>query len=395
MPLPSEYVMSDAVRSINEVIVYRANHPIHDTVNVYLPDDTLPPELDREVRRRLYQIGLQMRNIALLNIPLAVKALEVSQNPNEPYVVTEYTKHDLEEFVSNGVIIKPKRMFAILSQILEAVIDLAENGWSIGRIHPRQIKLSEQSSSRISFSVIEAPTQLIDQAGPAAAVESDEVSDTVEVQAGAQDDATLPVMDKPTQPTGKPQKPVKKIPVPQTKTDTERTATLGTDAISAQKRRTIQRNIHILGSVAYQLLFGRKYQAGDKAAETNIGKLAGKWRKILEKALTQSTKDSYEEYETMLQDVGKALNRNKRIAVSSIPFWLVLVVIGSYFAYSEYHQYRIMNSEAGQAIESFLEIVNKTNDEVPELKKPKPPDPVPDEQSILRPFEKITPVDED
>jgi hypothetical protein len=349
MALPSEYVMEDAVRSINEVIVYRASHPIHGQVNVYLPDDTLPPELDREVRRRLYQIGLRMRNIALLNVPLAAKALEVSQNPNEPYVVTEFTKHDLEEFVSNGVIIKPGRMFSIISQVLEAIINLAENGWSIGRLHPRQIKLPEQHSTKISFSVIEASSQLIEQTGPADAVESNEVdesSDTVEVQAPAPDDATLPVTDKATRPTVESRRPAEKIPAPQAKTDTRRTATIGTDAISAQAKRTIRRNIHILGSTAYQLLFGRKYQAGDKAAETNIGKLAGRWRKILEKALTQGAEGGYEEYETMLQDVRKSLNRNKRIAVSSIPVWAVLVLVGSYFAYNEYHQYRIMNSEA-------------------------------------------------
>ena len=114
MPLPSEYVIEDAVRSIDDVIVYRANHPIHGTVNVYLPDDTLPPQLARAVKTRLYQNGLQMRNISLLNVPLTAKALEVSQNPNEPYIVTKYAEHDLEEFISNGVTTKPRRMFAIL-----------------------------------------------------------------------------------------------------------------------------------------------------------------------------------------------------------------------------------------------------------------------------------------
>jgi hypothetical protein len=54
-----------------------------------------------------------------------------------------------------------------------------------------------------------------------------------------------------------------------------------------------------------------------------------------------------------------------------------------------------MTSEAGQAIESFLDIVNKTNDTFPELKKPEPASPRPDDQTILEPFEKIEPVDED
>jgi hypothetical protein len=54
-----------------------------------------------------------------------------------------------------------------------------------------------------------------------------------------------------------------------------------------------------------------------------------------------------------------------------------------------------MTSEAGQAIESFLDIVNKTNDEVPELKKPEPAPPAPDEKTILKPFDKIKPLDKD
>ena len=143
MALPSEYVVEDAVRSIDDVIVYRANHPIHGTVNVYLPDDTLPLEFAATVRKHLYQNGLQMRNVSLLNVPFATKALEVSQNPNEPYIVTKYSKHDLEDFISNGLTIKPRRMFVILSQLLEAIINLAANGCLIERVHPRQVKLPE------------------------------------------------------------------------------------------------------------------------------------------------------------------------------------------------------------------------------------------------------------
>ena len=111
MSLPSEYVIEDAIRNIDDVIVYRANHPIHGAVSVYLPDDTLPSESARGVRKRLYQNGLQMRNLSLLSVPFVAKALEVSQNPNEPYIVTKYAEHDLEEFISNGVTTKPKRMF--------------------------------------------------------------------------------------------------------------------------------------------------------------------------------------------------------------------------------------------------------------------------------------------
>ena len=118
MALPAEYVIEDAVRSIDEVIVYRANHPIHGKVNIYLPDQALPAGLSGEVKKRLYQSGLQMRDISLLNVGLLTKSLEVSQNPNEPYIVTKYSKHDIEEMINNGVTLNPKRIFMILSQFM-------------------------------------------------------------------------------------------------------------------------------------------------------------------------------------------------------------------------------------------------------------------------------------
>ena len=113
MSLPAEYVIEDAVRSIDEVIVHRASHPIHGVVNVYLPDQSLPERFSGEVKKRLYQSGLQMRDVSLLNIKLLTKALEVSQNPNEPYIVTQYCKHDLDELTSNGVTLGAKRIYAI------------------------------------------------------------------------------------------------------------------------------------------------------------------------------------------------------------------------------------------------------------------------------------------
>ena len=116
MPLPDEYIIEEVVRNIDDVIVYRADHPIHGMVNVYLPDDTLPQEVLKKARQRLYKKGLKMRELALMNLPFIAKALEVSQNPNEPYIVTQYTEHDLEWLISNGVTLKPKRMFVILSQ---------------------------------------------------------------------------------------------------------------------------------------------------------------------------------------------------------------------------------------------------------------------------------------
>jgi serine/threonine protein kinase len=379
MPVPSEYVIEEAVRSIEDIIIYRAEHPIHGTVNVYMPDDTLTPEAVMAAKQRLFYNGLQMRSMSMLDIPFVTKALEVSQNPNEPYIVTKYAKHDLEEFVSNGVVIRPKRMFAILAQVLEAVIYLAGNGIVTDRIHPRQVKLADSNSGDISFTLIEHIERQINTVKPAAPAISDEVSEA------------------PTKPGPETNKTTEAASQSSNKADTERTVTYAEDGVtkgSQKESRAIQRNIYLLGSVAYQLLFGRKYLSSDKVAAVNIGRLAGRWRKVLTKALSGDVDLRYRKYESMLKDVNKALDRNKRVAVASIPFLVLLVIVGSYVGYQRYHRYKIMTSEAGQAIKSFLEIVNKTKDEVPELEKPKPPSQLPDEKAILKPFDEIKPADE-
>ena len=60
-----------------------------------------------------------------------------------------------------------------------------------------------------------------------------------------------------------------------------------------------------------------------------------------------------------------------------------------YVSYEKYHRHKIMTSEAGQAIKNFLDIVNKTNSEIPELQKPQTPSPDQDDSKILKPFDEI------
>ncbi|MHC4464883.1 MAG: hypothetical protein ACYS30_26150, partial [Planctomycetota bacterium] len=199
MSLTSECLIGEAIRSVDDVIVYQADHPIHGIVNVYLPDEALPPELARAVKRRLYQNGLRMRSLSLLNLPLVTRALEVSQNPNEPYIVTKSLKHDLEELISNGVTIKPKRMFGILSQVLQAIINLATNGWEIDHIHPRQIKLVELHTGDISFTVIEGAGQKTNMTRTATAAADGELSDTTKPQGDDKEDRAFAPTAKITQ----------------------------------------------------------------------------------------------------------------------------------------------------------------------------------------------------
>ena len=158
--------------------------------------------------------------------------------------------------------------------------------------------------------------------------------------------------------------------------------------------RTAQRNIYILGNIAFQLLFGRKYLSSDKLSVANIRELGRRWRKVLEGALSEDVAGRYETYEKMLSDIRKASNRNKRVAIASVPFLIVLAVIASYFSYERYREHKIMTSEAGQAIKNFLDIVNETKDEFPELTKPEAEPNKPDEQTILSSFDNIKPVDE-
>lgn len=107
-----------------------------------------------------------------------------------------------------------------------------------------------------------------------------------------------------------------------------------------KKLRTAQRNIYILGGITYQLLFGRKYQSSDKLSVANIRKLGRRWRKVLEKALSEDVARRYDTYENMLRDLRKASNRNKRLAIASVPFLILLAVIGSYFEYERYRDIR-------------------------------------------------------
>ena len=366
MPLPSEYVIEDAVKSIDDVIVYRAVHPIHGTVNVYLPDETLPSNIAAPVKKHLYQDGRRMRNISLMDIGFVTKALEVSQNPKDPYIVTKYAEHDLDEFISNGLVVKPVRLFTILSQILQALINLNANGWAIERLHPRQIKLPKLDSGDISLTIIESQRQTIEtSSGTDTDTATAEPDETITVQ---EEDASghTPMSEK-------------------------------SDSVSNTKKQSeiFQRDINLLGNIAYQLLFSRQYLASDKTSSANIRKLPGRWRKILNKALAHDTAAQYDTYEAMLANVTRALNRNKRAAIASIPFVLLAVAVISYSGYRRYHRYKIMNSEAGQAIESFLEIVNETDDQTAPLDKPEAQEPVADEEAILKPFEEIESEDKD
>ncbi len=396
MSLPIEFVIEDAVKSTGDVIVYRAEHPIHETVNVYRLDDNLPSNLAREAKKRLYQSGLRMRDMSILNLRFVTKALEVSQNPNEPYVVTKYTKYDLEELINNGVTLKPKRTFVILSQVLKAILNLAAHGCMIDCVFARQVKLPQLHTGDISLTVFEDMEDgiSVSKVGTPAAIR--EPSDEATTKAVSSGGATQTVAI--TQSADETRAQKDKAQGNATHRDVDATATLYEDILAEDARkqlRTAQRNIYILGDITYQLLFGRKYQSSDKLSVANIRKLGRRWRKILEKALSEDVARRYDTYENMLRDLRKASNRNKRLAVASVPFLILLAVIGSYFGYERYREHKIMTSEAGQAIKNFLDIVNETQDEFPELTKPETEPNKPDEQTILSPFDNIKPADED
>jgi len=390
MSLPIEFLIENAIGSIGDVIVYRAEHPIHGIVSVYRLDDNIPPSLVEEAKNRLYKTGLQVRDMSLQNLRFVTKALEVSQNPNEPYVVTEYRKYDIEELINNGVTLKPKRVFLILSQVLEAITNLKVNNWSIDRVHARQIKLSQLHTGNISFSVIEKLEDTISAGGIDADSRADEQKNALSPEDPTRTVAVTGIKDVK-------QEPQAKTHFNEEHADVDVTSTLDTNTSSEnalKESRTMQRNIHILGDLAYQLLFGRKYVSGDKLSAANIRELGRRWRKVLEGSLSEDAAGRYETYEKMLSDIRKASNRNKRVAIASVPFLMVLAVIAGYFSYERYREHKIMTSEAGQAIKNFLDIVNETQDKFPELPKPEVEPNKPDEQTILNSFDNIKPVDE-
>ena len=390
MSLPIEFLIENAVGSIGDLIIYRAEHPIHDTVSVYQLDDNLPAGLVDQAKKRLYQTGLQMRDMSLQNLRFVTKALEVSQNPNEPYVVTEYTKYDLGELINNGITLKPKRVFLILSQVLEAIINLAAHGRLIDRIHARQIKLPQLHTGNIIYSVIEETEEGVSAVRVGADSMAGEQTSSFSTEEPTR---TVPVTER-----------IDEEQILQDKThtneehpDIDATSTDGNISIKDDRKqlRNVQRNVYVLGDLAFQLLFGRKYVSSDKLSAANKRELGGRWRKVLERALSEDAAGRYDTYEQMLSDIREASNRNKRLAIASVPFLIVLAIIAGYFSYERYREHKIMTSEAGKAIEDFLEIVNKTQDEFPELIKPEVEPNRPDEQTILSSFDKIKSVDED
>jgi serine/threonine protein kinase len=390
MSLPIEFLIENAVGSIGDLIIYRAEHPIHGTVSVYQLDDNLPSGLVDQAKKRLYQTGLQMRDMSLQDLRFVTKALEVSQNPNEPYVVTEYTKYDLNELINNGITLKPKRVFLILSQVLEAIINLAAHGRLIDRIHARQIKLPQLHTGNLSYSVIEETEEGISGVRVGADLMAGEQTSSFSTEEPTR---TVPVTER-----------IDEEQILQDKThtneehpDIDATSTDGNISIKDDRKqlRNVQRNVYILGDLAFQLLFGRKYVSSDKLSAANKRELGGRWRKVLERALSEDAAGRYDTYEQMLSDIRKASNRNKRLAIASVPFLIVLAIIVGYFSYERYREHKIMTSEAGKAIEDFLEIVNKTQDEFPELIKPEVEPNRPDEQTILSSFDNIKSVDED
>ena len=94
----------------------------------------------------------------------------------------------------------------------------------------------------------------------------------------------------------------------------------------------------------------------------------------------------------MFRDVHKSLTRNKRIAIGVTPLIALALIAGLCFGINKYIEYKetkeIMSSEAGQAIESFLNIIDKTNDDFPELQEPSSSQE--NDDAILRPFDEIT-----
>ena len=397
MAIPDEYKIEEVVRKAENMMICRADHPIHGKVFIYMPDDALHPEVAAIVKRHLYQSGIQMRGISQLYLPFVTKTLEVSQNPNEPYIITEYSKYDLEKLINEDIRLKPKRIYQIFSKVLQAIMSLSENGWQTDGLNPYQIKLSDIDQGDVTVTALLSTGLQPIVTGTAPAPKAVGLGETATLKTEKDSVSVFP----PTQTlkddaVEKTQTLKKGITIDQSRSGIEPTATLQQDAALANEKevRLVQRNIYILGGLAYQLLFGEKYRLSDSIAVVNIRKLSAKWRTVLEKALSPSLEERYESYESMLRDIERALSRNKRIAMAITPLVVLLLMAGGLFGYRQHHRHQIMTSEAGQAVKNFLDIVDKTESNFPE---PSSASQEPNDDSILRPFDEIatTPAEQE
>jgi len=108
MAIPNEYTIQKLLDKREEIDVYKAHHPIHGIVTAYTISKTSSSKMADTMGRHLYQSGIQMRSISQLNLPFVARALEVSQNPNEPYIITEHTTYNLQHVINDHLILKPK-----------------------------------------------------------------------------------------------------------------------------------------------------------------------------------------------------------------------------------------------------------------------------------------------
>ena len=396
MAIPDEYKIEGLVHKAGNITAYQAYHPIHGTVVIYTVDDTLPAERGSAAKKRLYQGGVQLRSISQLDLPFVTKVLEVSQNPNEPYIITEYTKYNLQEIIDDGVKLKPERIYHISSKVLNAIINLRENGWQVDRLSPYQIKLNGINQGDVSFTIIGGSSFQTTVTKTISISTRGKITNTITLKTEKSPDTVIAPTQTLKDSTLEETQTLKSTTTPsQLPLGIEPTITLprGDRTLEGEKDvRLIQRNIYLLGEIAYQLLFGRKYHRSDNDAVANIRQLSSKWRTILNKALSPSLNVRYNSYEAMLRDVNKSLTKNKRIAISVIPLIALTLIAGLYFGINKYIEYKetkkIMSSEAGQAIESFLNIIYKTNDDFPKLKEPSLSQK--NDDAILKPFDDIT-----
>jgi serine/threonine protein kinase len=389
MAIPEEYIFEEIIHKADNIVIHRAKHPIHGKVCIYMPDDTLPSETVVTVKRRLFQNGIRMRSISQLQLPFVTRTLEVSQNPNEPYIIIEYTRYNLQGLINDGIRLKPKRIFQVFSQILEAVTSLGTEGWQTGHLHPSQIQLRDIHQGNVTFTPLEdsgsetniqnAKTDSVEET-LTHTVSLKETAGKVPAQRGdgaAAEDVGTSKGGRAAKLSGAEESKDRKAELPE------------------RDLRSIQRNIYILGDIAYRMLFGSKYRLSDNTAVVNIHKLSSRWRKVVNRALSPSLEDRYESFEAMLHDINKALSRNKRIAIGVTPIFVLLLGVGVLFGYNQYTRHKIMTSEAGQAIENFLRIVNKTNSELgPPLERPASPA-EPNDGIILKPFDGLTTLSEE
>jgi hypothetical protein len=368
MALPANYTVEAAVGNLGKIAIYRASHPIHGTVAVYKPAEQLRHEQLTQVRQLLYQHSLWLRDISERDISGIAKALEVSQNPDDPYIVTAWWENDLATFLDTAPKLKRSAATKLFAGICKAVSIAEVNGFSLGQLQASSIKLEGVNPVLLTVGVL---------------------SDLASSSRG-----TLSIASQPGMTDGSVTQTLKtgisKDKPGSTQAPTVTIREGGTVTLPNHQETTevVHMNLYTLGTILYQLLFREKYYSADARVAGRIKGLPKRWRVITSRLINMSGESYYSSYDTLLLDVRKALARNKRVVLGFTPVFVLLLVLMAWWGHNWYSNYQIRTSNAAEALKQFMNLAASSTS-LPEVPRVRDVNVIDNDAQILKTFEGI------